>query len=162
MGGDRKRFKLSPQSKEYFEPDSSHNLLSALRDSQTSSSERRLLVHTLRDVLSSKLLPPLLETQPKPSNLRHSDKCFACAWVSDTHVVVGTKCNKLVCVNAVTLQMHDIILPPKPVRVTETGCLVLPGSLTGILSQVQGITQSSCGAMTRIVALQTTGRWNQG
>ena len=41
------------------------------------------------------------------------------AWVSDTHVVVGTKCNKLVCVNAVTLQMHDIILPPKPVRSEE-------------------------------------------
>ncbi|DBA89572.1 TPA: hypothetical protein ACH3X2_004473 [Trebouxia sp. C0005] len=119
MGGDRKRFKLSPQSKEYCEPDSSHNLLSALRDSQTSSSERRQLVHTLRDVLSSKLLPPLLETQPKLSNLRRSDKCFACAWVSDTHVVVGTKCNKLVCVNAVTQQMHDIILPPKPVRSEE-------------------------------------------
>ncbi|KAL0027315.1 hypothetical protein WJX77_012210 [Trebouxia sp. C0004] len=119
MGGDRKRFKLSPQSKGYSEPDSSHNLLSALRDSQTSVSERRQLVHTLRDVLSSKLLPPLLETQPKPSNLRRSDKCFACAWVSDTHVVVGTKCNKLVCVDAVTLQMHDIILPPKPVRSEE-------------------------------------------
>lgn len=41
------------------------------------------------------------------------------AWVSDTHVVVGTKCNKLVCVDAVTLQMHDIILPPKPVRSEE-------------------------------------------
>ncbi|KAA6416603.1 MAG: hypothetical protein FRX49_13433 [Trebouxia sp. A1-2] len=91
MGGDRKRFKLSPQSKEYCEPDSSHNLLSALRDSQTSSSER---------VVKS----PLFDLQ---------------AWVSDTHVVVGTKCNKLVCVNAVTQQMHDIILPPKPVRSEE-------------------------------------------
>ena len=28
--------------------------------------------------------------------------------------------------------------------------------------QVQGITQSSCGAMMRTTALQTTGRWSQG
>ena len=100
MGGERKRLKLSPRDERVDERDtSSHNLLRALRDSQTSSSQRyagslqtatstehaashracrRLLVHTLRDVLSSKLLPPLLEIQPKRANLHRTDKCFAC------------------------------------------------------------------------------------
>ena len=40
MGGDRKRFKLSPQSKRVCDGDSSRNLLCALRDSQTSPSQR--------------------------------------------------------------------------------------------------------------------------
>ena len=38
------------------------------------------------------------------------------AWVSDQHVVVGSKCNKLLCVDAATLQIHNIALPPKPAR----------------------------------------------
>ncbi len=45
-------------------------------------------MHTLRDVLSSKLLPPLLETQPKPSNLRRSDKCFACVSLRSSDLLV--------------------------------------------------------------------------
>lgn len=38
------------------------------------------------------------------------------AWVTDQHVLVGTKCNKLLLVDAATLRMHDIELPPKPTR----------------------------------------------
>ena len=41
------------------------------------------------------------------------------AWVSDQHVVVGTKCNKLLCVDAASMHMCKIPLPPKPARPQE-------------------------------------------
>ena len=52
------------------------------------------------------------------------------AWVSDQYVLVGTKCNKLLCVDAATLHVHNIPLPPKPahrhwllgINATHSGC----------------------------------------
>ena len=49
MGGDRKRYKPSPQSKGSLDTDTPHNLLCALRNSQTSSSER--LAHSVSQLV---------------------------------------------------------------------------------------------------------------
>lgn len=37
-------------------------------------------------------------------------------WVNDKYVAVGTKCNKLILVDATTFKQHEIPLPPKPPR----------------------------------------------
>lgn len=37
-------------------------------------------------------------------------------WVDDKYVAVGTKCNKLLLVDARTFQMHEVPLPQKPAR----------------------------------------------
>ena len=41
------------------------------------------------------------------------------AWVGDQYVVVGSKCNKLLCVDAASLRMQDVALPSKPARPPE-------------------------------------------
>lgn len=41
------------------------------------------------------------------------------AWVNDQYVVVGTKCNQLLCVDAASMRMCKIPLPRKPARPQE-------------------------------------------
>ena len=41
---------------------------------------------------------------------------FVQEWVDDKYVAVGTKCNKLILVDARTFQMQEITLPQKPAR----------------------------------------------
>ena len=64
--------------------------------------------------------------------LQHHDLSGLQAWVSDTHVLVGTKCNKLICVDATTLHMHDVTLPPKPARPQGVSAFNNSGSGCGI------------------------------
>ena len=73
------------------------------------------------------------------------------AWVSDQFVVVGTKCNKLLCVDAATLHMHNIPLPPKPARPrdlppsgTNCGIHSLAVSPDGSMLAVGGSDPSDC------------------
>ncbi len=83
--------------------------------------------------------------------------CGLQAWVSETHVVVGSKCNKLLCVDASTLQMQDIAMPPKPARSQELsiansnhpGCGIHAMALSpdGSMLAVSGSDPSDCQIM---------------
>ena len=37
-------------------------------------------------------------------------------WIDDKHVAIGTKCNKLLCMNVETFYMMEVPMPPKPPR----------------------------------------------
>ncbi|BDA46679.1 DDB1- and CUL4-associated factor 12 [Coccomyxa sp. Obi] len=44
------------------------------------------------------------------------DKAFACEWLDSETVVVGTKCNKLLCLNTTTRQFQRVAMPRAPPR----------------------------------------------
>ncbi|KAK9802066.1 hypothetical protein WJX73_010138 [Symbiochloris irregularis] len=75
---------------------------------------------TGRDIIRSGSCNPLLDRAPGlwqereilSGAQRKYDKGFACEWISDRLVVVGTKCNHLLCLDVATGRMAEVPLPP--------------------------------------------------
>ena len=67
-------------------------------------------------------------------------------WVDDKYVAVGTKCNKLILVDARTFQMHEVPLPPKPPRPLGTPVSSIVHASCGI----HGMSMSPDGSMLAV------------
>ncbi|EIE19636.1 WD40 repeat-like protein [Coccomyxa subellipsoidea C-169] len=62
-------------------------------------------------------LPSVLREREFPCwRWKEFDKGFACEWLNPETVVVGTKCNKLICLNTTTQQFQRVALPRAPPR----------------------------------------------
>ncbi|KAK9837622.1 hypothetical protein WJX74_001605 [Apatococcus lobatus] len=59
-------------------------------------------------------LPGVLREQE--FNCKDLDKAFACQWVDGEHVLIGTKCNQLLCLNISSQLQIKIPLPDRPGR----------------------------------------------
>ena len=75
-------------------------------------------------------------------------------WIGDRHVAIGTKCNKLLCMNVETYQTVQVPIPPAPARPValvasqegHTGCGIHGISLSpnGSLLASGGTTAADC------------------
>lgn len=80
--------------------------------------------------------------------------CSMQRWIGDKHVAIGTKCNKLLCLNVETHQMSQVPTPPAPARPValvasqegQTGCGIhgISVSPDGSLLASGGATAADC------------------
>ena len=88
--------------------------------------------------LISKTLPSTLQEQPFDST--GFDKIFSSSWLSDTTIVFGTKCNRLVALNVETQQ--NVIVPlssPSEPSTDQTIDSIDYGDLSGACSGIHAI-----------------------
>lgn len=83
--------------------------------------KRRDLRQSPRDPLLHRLPCLLRESLVHVRELAKWDKSFACAWLNERYVVIGTKCNSLLLVDAHSSRaVWPIALPPQPPRPTPS------------------------------------------
>lgn len=92
-----------------FPPEPCGSTLSQVRAGCTFHRARRK--STWKQLLLGRLPLQWRETELPSKSHRKYDKAFTCEWLSDQVVVIGTKCNRLLCLDVATGSVTEIPLP---------------------------------------------------
>ncbi|KAK9918446.1 hypothetical protein WJX75_004149 [Coccomyxa subellipsoidea] len=91
-------------------------MMSMIHGAQAGLHTRGEFQREVRAAVLNKLPGVLREKEFPCQKWKEFDKGFACEWLNTETVVVGTKCNKLLCLNTITNQFQRVAMPRAPPR----------------------------------------------